>query len=128
MRSLLLALVRGYRRWLSPLKPPCCRFLPTCSGYALEALSEHGALVGSLLAARRVLRCHPFGGSGYDPVPPRRPRQARTPATVRAGPAAPRLTLGLAAAARWRRRRRQGPGSVPVTSSPESSTAVSPSF
>ncbi|MCB9880924.1 MAG: membrane protein insertion efficiency factor YidD [Planctomycetes bacterium] len=63
--------VRFYRRFLSPLKKPCCRFHPTCSSYALEALDRHGAIKGSLLSARRILRCHPFGGSGFDPVPPR---------------------------------------------------------
>jgi putative membrane protein insertion efficiency factor len=69
IRALLIAAVRGYRRWLSPLKPPACRFLPTCSQYAIEALARHGALRGSWLATRRVCRCHPWGGHGYDPVP-----------------------------------------------------------
>ncbi len=63
-------LVRVYKRALSPLKPPTCRFTPTCSGYALEALDRHGAWRGSLLTVRRVCRCHPWGGHGYDPVPP----------------------------------------------------------
>ena len=71
MIARLLALpVRFYRRWLSPLKPPLCRYLPTCSAYAIEALETHGALRGSWLATRRICRCHPWGGSGYDPVPP----------------------------------------------------------
>ena len=61
-----------YRAAISPLFPPCCRFTPTCSAYALEALRRHGALRGSWLAIKRILRCHPWGGSGYDPVPPRR--------------------------------------------------------
>ncbi len=65
----LIGLVRVYRRWLSPALPPACRFVPTCSAYAEEALAKHGAARGSWLALRRLLRCHPFGGSGYDPVP-----------------------------------------------------------
>jgi putative membrane protein insertion efficiency factor len=67
----LAALVRFYRRFLSRLKPPSCRFMPTCSAYAEEALAVHGALCGSWLALRRVLRCHPLCAGGYDPVPPR---------------------------------------------------------
>ena len=69
--SLLIWLVGAYRRHVSPLKRPCCRYLPSCSEYAEEALHEHGALRGGWLALRRVLRCHPFGGSGYDPPPAR---------------------------------------------------------
>ena len=65
----LIGLVRLYRRWVSPALPPACRFVPSCSAYAEEALRKHGAARGSWLAARRLLRCHPFGGSGYDPVP-----------------------------------------------------------
>lgn len=68
----IIALVRVYRRWISPLKPPTCRFIPTCSQYAIEALRVHGALRGSALATWRICRCHPFGGHGHDPVPPRR--------------------------------------------------------
>ena len=58
-----------YRAAISPLFPPCCRFTPTCSQYALEALRRHGPVKGSWLALRRICRCHPWGGSGYDPVP-----------------------------------------------------------
>ncbi len=58
-----------YRRCISPLTPPACRFTPTCSAYALEALRKHGPLKGLWLAVHRILRCHPWGGSGYDPVP-----------------------------------------------------------
>lgn len=58
-----------YRSCISPLTPPSCRFTPTCSQYALEALRRHGAIKGSWLAIKRILRCHPWGGSGYDPVP-----------------------------------------------------------
>jgi len=67
--KLLCALVRAYRLALSPLLPPSCRFEPSCSAYALEALSRHGALRGSWLAARRVARCHPFHPGGVDAVP-----------------------------------------------------------
>ena len=58
-----------YRRCISPMKPPTCRFTPTCSEYAIQALRKHGPFRGAWLAARRILRCHPWGGSGYDPVP-----------------------------------------------------------
>ena len=61
--------IRFYRRFLSPLKPPSCRYYPSCSHYAAEAVERHGPLRGLGLAARRLLRCHPWGGSGYDPVP-----------------------------------------------------------
>jgi len=69
----LLLLLRGYQRWLSPLLPAACRYLPTCSNYAMEAIATHGALYGSWLAARRLLRCHPLGRGGYDPVSPAHP-------------------------------------------------------
>ena len=65
----LIWLVRFYQVCISPLKPPCCRFTPTCSAYAIEALRKHGPIKGLLLAIWRVLRCNPWGGSGYDPVP-----------------------------------------------------------
>ena len=61
--------VHAYRYLLSPLLGPRCRYLPTCSAYALEALQRHGALRGSWLALKRICRCHPWGGSGHDPVP-----------------------------------------------------------
>jgi len=70
LRRVLQALVRAYRRWISPGLPPMCRFEPSCSKYALEALERHGALKGALLAAWRVLRCNPLSKGGYDPVPP----------------------------------------------------------
>ncbi len=65
----VLGLVRFYRLVLSPLIPPRCRYSPTCSEYALEAVQLHGGLRGLWLAIRRVMRCHPFGGHGFDPVP-----------------------------------------------------------
>lgn len=70
---LLLAVVSGYRRWISPLLGPRCRFAPTCSAYAEQALRSHGAGRGSWLALRRLARCHPFHPGGHDPVPPVRP-------------------------------------------------------
>ena len=63
-------MIRGYRWLISPLLGACCRFHPTCSDYALQALSAHGAWKGCWLALRRLLRCHPFSPGGYDPVPP----------------------------------------------------------
>ena len=65
----LVVLIKFYQLCISPLKPPSCRFTPTCSQYALEAVRKYGPLKGSWLALRRILRCHPCGGSGYDPVP-----------------------------------------------------------
>ena len=69
MKYLLLKFVRFYQVAISPMLPPRCRYTPTCSQYAVEALQKHGACKGSRLTLRRVCRCHPFGGSGYDPVP-----------------------------------------------------------
>lgn len=66
---LVLILIRGYRTLISPLLRPACRYTPTCSAYAEEAVTRYGAAKGSWLAARRLLRCHPWGGTGYDPVP-----------------------------------------------------------
>jgi putative membrane protein insertion efficiency factor len=65
----LQMMIRCYQLLVSPLLPPSCRYLPSCSDYALEAIARHGALVGLGLALRRLARCHPWGGSGYDPVP-----------------------------------------------------------
>jgi uncharacterized protein len=74
METVLTAPIRGYQIAISPLFPPACRFEPTCSDYALQALHAHGPAKGSWLALRRLLRCHPFtwlgGSSGFDPVPP----------------------------------------------------------
>ena len=69
-KRLAKAPIHAYRYALSPLIGPVCRYQPTCSAYALEALERHGAVRGGWLAARRILRCHPWGGHGYDPVPP----------------------------------------------------------
>jgi putative membrane protein insertion efficiency factor len=76
----LTVVITGYRRFISPLLGPHCRFAPSCSAYALEAIREHGALRGSWLAARRIARCHPFNPGGFDPVPPadRRRRLSRS--------------------------------------------------
>lgn len=69
MARVLLMLIGFYRRAISPMIPASCRYTPTCSAYAEEAVRRHGAGRGSWLATRRLLRCHPWGGSGYDPVP-----------------------------------------------------------
>jgi putative membrane protein insertion efficiency factor len=73
----LLAVVRFYRMAISPIRPPSCRYEPTCSAYAVEALERHGAARGSWLALRRLLRCHPFHAGGHDPVPSHVGRQGR---------------------------------------------------
>ena len=65
----MLALIAFYRNCISPLTPPVCRVTPTCSQYAMEAIQKYGPFRGGWLALKRILRCHPFGGSGYDPVP-----------------------------------------------------------
>ena len=72
VRRSLQAPIRFYRKFISPLKLPTCRFAPTCSAYALEAIEVHGALKGTYLAAKRICKCHPFHPGGFDPVPPRR--------------------------------------------------------
>lgn len=75
LKAVLLGLIRFYRSAVSPWTPPSCRYTPTCSAYALEAIQRHGAGRGSWLALRRLLRCHPWGGHGYDPVPEAHPRR-----------------------------------------------------
>lgn len=80
LAHLLSALVTVYRYTLSPMLGPSCRFEPTCSRYAQDALREHGAIGGTWLAVRRIARCHPWGGHGYDPVPlPHHPRHTPHP-------------------------------------------------
>jgi uncharacterized protein len=71
IRKILIALILLYRRFVSPWMPPTCRFDPTCSAYALDALREYGAVRGGLMSAWRILRCNPFSQGGYDPVVPR---------------------------------------------------------
>lgn len=68
-KTILLFLIRCYRRFISPLFPPCCRFYPTCSAYAMQAIEKYGAAKGGWLAFKRIIRCHPFNDGGYDPVP-----------------------------------------------------------
>lgn len=74
--------VHVYRLGISPLIGPRCRFQPTCSAYALEAFDTHGPLIGLWLTVRRIGRCHPFGGSGYDPVPEKAPSLSSRPRTT----------------------------------------------
>lgn len=79
MKYLFIAVIRFYRKFISPLKAPCCRFSPTCSQYALEAFRERGAFVGFYLTVRRLIRCHPFyKGDFYDPVPSKKPKTPKT--------------------------------------------------
>ena len=70
LKKIFTLLIGFYQKVISPLTPPSCRFQPTCSAYAIEAIETHGALRGGWLAARRLARCHPWGGYGFDPVPP----------------------------------------------------------
>lgn len=74
MKNLALGLILAYRRWLSPLKPASCRFYPTCSEYAAQAIAKYGVLRGGWLSVRRLARCHPLHPGGYDPVPELAPR------------------------------------------------------
>ena len=69
MKDFLILVVKLYQVWISPLKPPSCRFIPTCSNYAIVAIKKYGAFKGTYLAVKRILRCHPFQKYGYDPVP-----------------------------------------------------------
>lgn len=69
MKHVLIWLIRFYQTQISPLTPPACRYTPTCSQYALEAIQKYGPIKGCWLALKRISRCHPWGGSGYDPVP-----------------------------------------------------------
>ena len=67
--TLLILPIKFYRKFISPMFPPACRYVPTCSQYAIEAITKYGPVKGLWLAVKRILRCHPWGGSGYDPVP-----------------------------------------------------------
>ncbi|MHC5252377.1 membrane protein insertion efficiency factor YidD [Listeria kieliensis] len=71
-KKFLVGLIGIYRKFISPLTPPSCRFSPTCSEYGIEAIQTHGALKGSYLTIRRILKCHPFHKGGFDPVPPKK--------------------------------------------------------
>ena len=77
MKHLCILLIRFYRKFLSPLKRPCCRFTPTCSQYALEAFEKRGFFVGLYLTVWRILRCNPFCAGGYDPVPEKKQRKKK---------------------------------------------------
>ncbi len=68
MKQIAIFFIKMYRLFISPLKPPTCRFVPTCSDYALQAIDKYGVLRGGKMAVRRILRCHPFHPGGYDPV------------------------------------------------------------
>lgn len=96
LARLLTALLRGYQRWISPALGQHCRFAPSCSQYALEAVREHGALHGSWLAARRLGRCHPWNPGGLDPVPLKSPLPLKSPVP---GPAAASATMDTVASA-----------------------------
>jgi putative membrane protein insertion efficiency factor len=88
LRAALVRLIRFYQAGISPYLPSACRYTPSCSAYAIEALEVHGAARGSLLTVRRLLRCQPWGGKGYDPVPPRRTARGESssgPVTTRLG-------------------------------------------
>jgi putative membrane protein insertion efficiency factor len=82
LRKMLQAPIRAYRKFISPLKPPTCRFYPTCSAYALEAIEVHGALIGSWLAVKRICKCHPFHPGGIDYVPPKKQKNGGTSARL----------------------------------------------
>jgi len=79
----MLVLLHGYRRWISPALPPVCRFQPSCSAYAVEAVGVHGAVRGAWLVVRRLLKCAPWHPGGVDPVPPRRDHRTAAENTSR---------------------------------------------
>ncbi|EKS4345450.1 membrane protein insertion efficiency factor YidD [Clostridium sporogenes] len=68
MKNLLICIIKIYRKYVSPLKRPSCRFYPTCSQYSMEAIEKYGALKGTLISIKRIIRCHPFNKGGYDPL------------------------------------------------------------
>lgn len=69
MKKMAIVMIRFYQKWISPLKPPSCRFYPSCSGYAVQAIEKYGVLKGGYLCVRRIVKCHPFHPGGYDPLP-----------------------------------------------------------
>lgn len=69
MKKIFIGLIRIYQKYISPLKPPSCRFYPTCSSYGIEAVEKYGAIRGGFMTLKRISRCHPFNEGGYDPVP-----------------------------------------------------------
>ena len=69
MKKIIISMIRGYQRFISPLTGPHCKYTPTCSQYAVVAVVKYGAVKGMILACKRILRCHPFAEGGYDPVP-----------------------------------------------------------
>ncbi|MBO5232444.1 MAG: membrane protein insertion efficiency factor YidD [Clostridia bacterium] len=75
MKKILIRIIRFYQKGISPTKPSCCRFIPTCSAYAIEAIETHGAFKGFLLSFWRIIRCNPLCKGGYDPVPPKKIRK-----------------------------------------------------
>lgn len=77
MKRILIGLIRFYQRYISPMKGPCCRFIPTCSEYAVLSIERFGAFRGVILSTRRILRCHPLCPGGYDPVPETYPKWGR---------------------------------------------------
>ena len=82
MKHVMIWLIGLYRKYISPLKPPCCRFTPTCSAYAIEAFKKRGFFVGMILTIGRIIRCNPFSKGGYDPVPEKGLRNKRSKETV----------------------------------------------
>ncbi|EQB86490.1 putative membrane protein insertion efficiency factor [Clostridium punense] len=68
LKKILLKVIKFYRKYISPLKAPCCIYVPTCSEYAIEAIERYGAIKGGFMALKRILRCHPYHKGGYDPV------------------------------------------------------------
>ncbi|WHA10075.1 membrane protein insertion efficiency factor YidD [Enterococcus montenegrensis] len=86
MKKIMIGLVRGYQRFISPLFPPSCRYYPTCSSYMIQAVEKHGALKGGIMGTARILRCHPFVKGGLDYVPetfslrrnPNKPKESKT--------------------------------------------------
>jgi uncharacterized protein len=78
MKKTLMQLVRGYQKWVSPMLPPSCRYIPSCSQYSIEAIDRFGAGYGSWLTIKRICRCHPGYPGGYDPVPEKRPMRDKT--------------------------------------------------